>query len=144
MGVRTAALTNQQQQSCNSSGSQHRQHNQRHDNFSSSHYNNKLKRNRGSSSVVVTLAAIAVTILCLFITQCDANISANNNNAASQQQAATNLLDVKPVNYSVWKQNVTYLSSSAFNARGMAPLYNISNTIINLFVDDEEPIPRGK
>lgn len=143
-------------------------HDDDNDNVSSSHYNtnnnnfsncqsdntsssdvatnkNKMKQKNcrnGSNSAFVSLLAVAVTILCVFITKCDANNSANINN--NNAQLTANLLDVKPVNYSVWNQNVTYLSSSAHNARGMGPLYNISNIIINLFVDDEEPIPRGK
>lgn len=110
----------------------------------SSSYNNKNKqkhsRNITNDSAYASLIAIIVTILCALITKCDATSSANSNIA----QPAANLLDVKPVNYSVWDQNVTYLSSSTYNNRGMGPLYNISNTIINLFVDDDEPIPRGK
>lgn len=151
---------------------QHRgghQHNQQShdddDNLSSSHYinnnnssncqndnsnsynKNKIKRKNsrsGSRSAFVSLIAVAVTILCVLITKCDANNSANTNNNNHNAQPTANLLDVRPVNYSVWNQNVTYLSSKAHNARGMGPLYNISNMIINLFVDDYEPIPRGK
>ncbi|CAO1328869.1 unnamed protein product, partial [Diamesa tonsa] len=38
---------------------------------------------------------------------------------------------------------MTYHSSTGYNALGMAPLYNLTNKLIDLFVDAEEPIPPG-
>lgn len=40
------------------------------------------------------------------------------------------------------ESSVEFVSSTSYNARGMAPLYEITNHVINLFVD-ETPIPDG-
>jgi hypothetical protein len=52
-------------------------------------------------------------------------------------------LEIENTKYSIWSQNMTYLSSTGYNALGMMPLYNLTNKIIDLFVDKEEPIPPG-
>lgn len=52
-------------------------------------------------------------------------------------------LEIENTRYSVWSQNMTYMSSTGYNALGMMPLYNLTNTIIDFFVDKEEPIPPG-
>uniref|UniRef100_A0AAG5DE06 Prominin-like protein n=1 Tax=Anopheles atroparvus TaxID=41427 RepID=A0AAG5DE06_ANOAO len=40
------------------------------------------------------------------------------------------------------ESSVEFVSSTSYNARGMAPLYDITNHVINVFVD-ENPIPEG-
>lgn len=40
------------------------------------------------------------------------------------------------------ESSVEFVSSTSYNARGMAPLYEITNHVINLFVD-ETPIPES-
>lgn len=54
------------------------------------------------------------------------------------------ILKIENTKYSVWSQNLTYMSSTDYNALGMAQLYNLTNKVIDLFVDSEEPIPPGE
>lgn len=49
-------------------------------------------------------------------------------------------LKLPHLNLSEWKRNGSYDSSTYYDARGMAPLYNLTHQIIRLFVDDQ-PIP---
>lgn len=54
------------------------------------------------------------------------------------------ILKIENTKYSVWSQNMTYMSSTDYNALGMAQLYNLTNKVIDFFVDADEPIPPGK
>lgn len=54
------------------------------------------------------------------------------------------ILKIENTKYSVWSQNLTYMSSTDYNALGMAQLYNLTNNAIDLFVDADEPIPPGE
>lgn len=54
------------------------------------------------------------------------------------------ILKVENTKYSVWSQNMTYMSSTDYNALGMSQLYNLTNIIIDFFVDADEPIPPSK
>lgn len=50
----------------------------------------------------------------------------------------------RDANFSSWKhENVTYQSSTGYNAKGMAPLYKIANQVISLFVG-KTVLPDGK
>ncbi|XP_067648339.1 prominin-like protein isoform X2 [Eurosta solidaginis] len=53
-----------------------------------------------------------------------------------------NELNLKPTKYSEWTKNVTYVSSTAYNARGMQPLYDITHKVIWFFTG-EHPLPEG-
>jgi hypothetical protein len=61
-----------------------------------------------------------------------------------QHQQQSRVLEIENTKYSIWTQNMSYLSSTGYNALGMTPLYNLTNNIIDLFVDKDEPIPPGK
>ncbi|XP_036337635.1 prominin-like protein isoform X4 [Rhagoletis pomonella] len=63
---------------------------------------------------------------------------------ASQSQAFDlgNELNLKPTKYTEWTKNVTYVSSTAYNARGMQPLYDITHKVIWFFTG-EHPLPEG-
>lgn len=110
-----------------------------------------MHRRRQPYSIIST----AIVICLIVLQQCDADVASDINDdpdmddypqvagQSSSSSINSNLLDIRPVNYSTWNRNVTYVSSAAFNARGMAPLYNITNMVINLFVDANEPIPKG-
>jgi hypothetical protein len=39
---------------------------------------------------------------------------------------------------------MSYMSSTDYNALGMAQLYNLTNKVVDVFVDSEEPIPAGE
>lgn len=54
------------------------------------------------------------------------------------------ILKIENTKYSVWSQNLTFMSSTDYNALGMGQLYNLTNKIIDLFVDADEPIPSGE
>lgn len=45
--------------------------------------------------------------------------------------------------YTTWPQNVTYQSSTKYNARGMGPIYKIIDEVLKLFIG-AEAIPKGK
>jgi hypothetical protein len=51
---------------------------------------------------------------------------------------------IENTKYTKWMENETYVSSTEYNAMGMAPLYNITNIVIDFFVDADEPIPDGE
>lgn len=61
-----------------------------------------------------------------------------------QHHEEQKILQIENTRYSIWSQNLTYMSSSGYNALGMAPLYNLTNIVIDFFVDAEEPIPPGE
>lgn len=54
------------------------------------------------------------------------------------------ILKIENTKYSVWSQNMTYMSSTDYNALGMGQLYNLTNKAIDFFVDKDEPIPPGE
>lgn len=53
------------------------------------------------------------------------------------------ILDFKETSFSNWEQNVTYKSSTGYHARGMAPMYHITNRVLDLFIGPDA-IPEGK
>lgn len=57
--------------------------------------------------------------------------------------SAEQILDLKETNYTQWNNNVTYISSTSYHAKGMGPVYVISNRIIDLFMG-KDPIPDGE
>ncbi|XP_059619973.1 prominin-like protein isoform X4 [Phlebotomus argentipes] len=52
------------------------------------------------------------------------------------------ILDFKETSFSNWEQNVTYISSTGYHARGMAPMYQITNRVLDLFIGPDA-IPEG-
>lgn len=52
-------------------------------------------------------------------------------------------LNLKETNYTPWNNNVTYISSTSYHAKGMGPVYVISNQIIDLFMG-RDVIPEGE
>lgn len=54
------------------------------------------------------------------------------------------ILNLATTNYTTWNTtNINYGSSTAYNAKGMGPLYKIANQVLNIFVGDEI-LPEGK
>uniref|UniRef100_A0A6B2E6D3 Putative conserved secreted protein n=1 Tax=Phlebotomus kandelakii TaxID=1109342 RepID=A0A6B2E6D3_9DIPT len=47
------------------------------------------------------------------------------------------ILDFKETSFSNWEQNVTYISSTGYHARGMAPMYQLTNRILDSFIGSE-------
>lgn len=80
---------------------------------------------------------IAIAICILFIN----NISSST--AALDSESSAPILAFRETNYSALNQNVTYRSTQAGSFKGMAPLYNITNLILDFFLGDE-PIVDGK
>lgn len=72
------------------------------------------------------------------------NIHNNNNQDLQHLLLHKNILKIENTKYTQWTENETYFSTTAYNALGMAPLYNITNTVIDFFVDADEPIPDGE
>lgn len=85
--------------------------------------------------------------------QFNANVPSRSTFGVQQQeqrqeqllhQPSPRILKIENTKYSVWSQNLTFMSSTDYNALGMAQLYNLTNKAIDLFVDADEPIPAGK
>lgn len=53
-------------------------------------------------------------------------------------------LNLKPTKYTEWSKNITYKSSTDYNARGMKPLYDITQKIMWILIGGENPLPDGK
>lgn len=63
--------------------------------------------------------------------------------AALSSDSSASILEFRETNYSTLVQNVTYRSTKVASFKGMAPLYNITNLILDFFLGDE-PIAEGK
>lgn len=57
--------------------------------------------------------------------------------------SAEPILDFKETSYTQWNNNVSYISSTSYHAKGMGPVYAISNQIIGLFMG-KNVIPDGE
>ncbi|XP_055619543.1 prominin-like protein isoform X3 [Toxorhynchites rutilus septentrionalis] len=55
---------------------------------------------------------------------------------------AENILKIHTTEFSNISERPHFVSSTSYNARGMAPLYNLTNQVIKLFVDSN-PVPEG-
>lgn len=53
-------------------------------------------------------------------------------------------LNLKPTKYTEYSKNVTYKSTTEYNARGMKPLYDITQKVMWLLIGGETPIPDGE
>lgn len=64
--------------------------------------------------------------------------------AQTTLDGSSTIIQFRDAEFSVWKhENVTYMSSTGYNAMGMAPLYRIANQVIGLFLG-EAVLPEGK
>lgn len=52
------------------------------------------------------------------------------------------ILKIRTTEYTNFSETPNYISSTSYNARGMGPLYNLTNVAIRLFVDTD-PVPEG-
>lgn len=57
--------------------------------------------------------------------------------------ATTRIIQFRDANFSVWNERVKYNSTAMTNPKGMEPLYNITNMILDFFLG-KKPIPDGK
>lgn len=53
-------------------------------------------------------------------------------------------LNLKPTKYTEWSKNITYKSLTEYNARGMRPLYEITQNVMWFLIRGEKPIPDGR
>jgi hypothetical protein len=58
--------------------------------------------------------------------------------------ARDKILKIERTKYSNCAKISKYVSTFENNEKGMGPLYNITNNVINVLVDQKEPIPEGK
>lgn len=61
----------------------------------------------------------------------------------SSSPAPTRILQFREANFSKWNEKVKYNSTALTNPKGMEPLYNITNTVLDFFLG-KQPIPDGK
>uniref|UniRef100_A0A1Q3FI76 Putative conserved plasma membrane protein n=2 Tax=Culex tarsalis TaxID=7177 RepID=A0A1Q3FI76_CULTA len=52
------------------------------------------------------------------------------------------ILKIRTTEFTNFSETPNYISSTSYNARGMGPLYNLTNIVIRLFVDTD-PVPEG-
>lgn len=85
---------------------------------------------------------VCVTVLLLSCTMLSMAVDPPVNTVV--KKVGERQLEFRDANYTVWaKDNVSYISSTSYNAKGMAPLYKITNQVLQMFVG-ENAIPEGK
>ncbi|KAL9701975.1 hypothetical protein quinque_005416 [Culex quinquefasciatus] len=60
----------------------------------------------------------------------------------SNQLVQAEILKIPKTEFTNFSETPNYISSTSYNARGMGPLYNLTNIAIRLFVDTD-PVPEG-
>lgn len=56
------------------------------------------------------------------------------NTPTTTKNSAEKVLNIQRTNYTNWIQNVTYVSSVSYSAKGMQPLYGVANGILKVLV----------
>lgn len=77
---------------------------------------------------------VSILVLIFTLTLVQSSLANKNDNK---------ILQFSDTTFSTYDKNVTYISSTGYDAKGMAPLYDIAYNVLRLFYDDE-PIPPGK
>ncbi|KXJ75263.1 hypothetical protein RP20_CCG012064 [Aedes albopictus] len=108
--------------------SSHRRHSSSTDMISSS----TRQSRRSAGRPLWTLAAVSLLIAVF-----------SSSQSTSVQAAESFILKIRTTEFSNISETPTFLSSTAYNARGMGPLYNLTNLVTKLFVDTN-PVPEGK
>ncbi|XP_065075957.1 prominin-like protein isoform X2 [Ochlerotatus camptorhynchus] len=88
-------------------------------------------QNWRSSSPLLTMGAAILLIVVFCSSQC-----------TSVQAADSFILKIRTTEFSNISETPNFLSSTSYSSRGMAPLYNLTNLVIKLFVGTE-PVPEG-
>lgn len=88
-------------------------------------------QNWRSSSPLWTLGAVTLLIAVFSSSQC-----------TSVQAADSFILKIRTTEFTNISETPNFLSSTSYNSRGMAPLYNLTNLVIKLFVGTD-PVPEG-
>lgn len=64
-------------------------------------------------------------------------------NVNDAEQSQNRILQFREANFSTWNEKIKYNSTTLNDPKGMAPLYKISNQILDWFLG-EDAIPDGK
>ncbi|XP_075164037.1 prominin-like isoform X3 [Haematobia irritans] len=80
------------------------------------------------------LIMMSISFVVVGITMCASTTTAFELNTE---------LKLMPTKYTEWSKNVTYLSRTTYNARGMKPLYEISHKVMWFLIGGEDPLPDG-
>ncbi|CAD7004191.1 prominin-like protein isoform X2 [Ceratitis capitata] len=111
--------------------------------------NTVQQRNSIITTTITNRKTTRTTNICCHISSWSAlfvlsvlSIFASQHLPAAQAFDLGNELNLKPTNYAEWNENVTYVSSTSYNARGMQPLYEITHKIIWFFTG-KDPLPEG-
>lgn len=112
--------------------------------------NTVQQRNSIITTTITNRKTTRTTNICCHISSWSAlfvlsvlSIFASQHLPAAQAFDLGNELNLKPTNYAEWNENVTYVSSTSYNARGMQPLYEITHKIIWFFTG-KDPLPEGE
>ncbi|XP_055531338.1 prominin-like protein isoform X3 [Wyeomyia smithii] len=81
------------------------------------------------------LSALAVLLLI-------AVFSGSNSRSSVLLVQADYILNIRTTEFSNISETPHFVSSTSYNARGMAPLYNLTNLVVKLFVSTN-PVPEG-
>lgn len=76
--------------------------------------------------------------ICLSHTNAAVNLPSTGKSSNVQK-----VLNIQRTNFTNWNQNVTYVSSVSYSAKGMKPFYNIAKWILN-FIVGETLLPEGE
>lgn len=66
-----------------------------------------------------------------------------SSESTSPATATTRIIQFRDANFSVWNENVKYNATAMRNPKGMEPLYNITNIVLDFFLG-KKPIPDGE
>lgn len=87
---------------------------------------------------------IAIVILSsIYVAISNAAINTHAPAQVTTKSSAAKVLNIQRTNYTNWTQNVTYVSSTSYSAKGMQPLYNVANGILKILVG-KTLLPDGK
>lgn len=88
---------------------------------------------------------ITCSVLLLTFALADGNFTKRINEISrSLDRAIFEMLELEKTNYTEFEVNVTYYSSTHFNAKGMGGLYNLTGLFVKLLQPNDKLYPDGK
>lgn len=95
-----------------------------------------------SPPLLLLLTSTSILVAAMLMSTVSAQLATTR--VLSETGSGETMLLFRDANYSSWEhENVTYRSSTGYNAKGMAPLYKIANQVISLFVG-KTVLPEGE
>lgn len=95
------------------------------------------------SSSVISMHTILVGVTLIGSMSLLIQAADTSQETTSPANANTRIIQFRDANFSTWNEKVKYNSTAMKNPKGMEPLYNITNIILDFFIG-KKPIPDGK